>query len=145
MTDTSVLDAMMRTLARNPLVDDRMRHPLAPLGSPLSQYIQTDERPFYAKKEATPTAEMNRNYGEVADLFHQDINSVRLERPRRGSCPAIRREQTVIDGKTWTREEGCTGTVHAVETVANGAIRVDGRCLTCGWEVHRAGLLNEKG
>lgn len=145
MTDTTILDGMMRTLQRNPMVEDRMKFPLAPLGSPTSQFVETDVRPFYAKAEPKVEGGMNAKYAERVDLFHQDVKGVRLERPRRGSCGRVRTVERHIDGEVWTRNEVCPGVVHAVETKINGAMRVDGKCLTCGWEVHRAGLLNEKG
>ena len=74
------------------------------------------------------------------DLFHTDPTASRLERPRRGSCPRVTQE---YDGVRWNVVAACGGTVHAVETIVNGAVRVDGKCLKCGTEVHRAGLLKE--
>jgi len=140
MTDTTILDGMMRTLARNPMATGRMKFPLSPLGSPTSQFIQTDETPFYAKHEVEHP---NKRFAERVDLFHQSVKDVRLERPRRGDCNNVRLIERHMDGEVWTRTEKCLGTVHAVETRINGAVRVDGKCLTCGWEVHRAGLLKE--
>lgn len=120
MTDTRILDAMMKMLDRNPLEPHRLQNPD-------EQFIETDERPFYATREPIAKKDMNRRYAERVDLFHEDVKGARLERPRRGTC----------------RE--CGGEVHAVETKIKGAVRVDGKCLSCGWELHRAGLLSEKG
>lgn len=117
MTDTLILDAMMKVLERNPLISERMRDVEA-------QRITVDDKPFYARREVEHT---NRRYGERIDLFHQDLSQPRTERPRRGSC------------------DECGGEVHAVETCITGAMRVDGRCLSCGWELHRAGLLGVGG
>jgi len=117
MTDTAVLDAMMKTLERNPLSTERMRFVDR-------QFVPADDRPFYANKEVEETPTMNRRFKKVMDAFH-GADQDRLERPRRGACSS------------------CGGTVHAVETKVKGAVRVDGRCLSCGWEVHRAGFLKE--
>jgi hypothetical protein len=139
MSDTTILDGLMATLKRNPLTPERMNY----LDR---QFVETDERPFYARRETeVGTTSVNRRFGEIVDLFHQDIRGVRKERPRSGSCHRVRVVERHIDGQVWTRQEACQGTVHAVETVINGAVRVDGKCLSCGWEVHRAGLLHEKG
>lgn len=120
MTDTRVLDAMMATLARNPLVEERMKYLE-------KQFEVTDERPFYAGREVVPTAQMNRRYAGVVDRFHDDVKAPRRERPRRGNCRSCMTENAV----------------HAVETKQNGALRVDGRCMVCGWELHRAGVIGE--
>lgn len=141
MTDTTILDGLMAALKRNPLVEQRLRYPLAPLGSPNSQYVETDARPFYARREPVASADMNRRYAERVDLFHASVKDVRLERPRRGTCSQVRIIERHIDGEVYTRREACGGVVHAVETKINGAVRVDGKCLSCGWELHRAGLL----
>jgi len=139
LTDTTILDGLMRTLERNPLIEQRLKFPLAPLGSPDSQFVQTDETPFYAKGEVGVT---NGRYAERVDLFHGvAVKAPRLERPRRGTCNNVRTTERHMDGQVWRREERCGGVVHAVETVIAGAMRVDGRCLSCGWEIHRAGLL----
>lgn len=134
MTDTTVLDGLMETLRRNPMIPERMQilH---------QQFMETDERPFYARDEVPvgPTAN-NRKYADIVDLFHQDVSAPRLERPRRGTCGAV--EERIIDGRVWRSGE-CGGEVHAVETRIAGAVRVDGKCLKCGWELHRAGLLDE--
>lgn len=148
MTDTVVLDGLIELLKRNPLDAERLGHVNKkdveegqPWGTAL-QFHTTDIKPFYAKDEVVAPSEANPNFSAVADLFHQDLSAPRQERPRRGSCPRVRRE---FDGSRWVEEPLCPGPVHAVETVMNGAARVDGKCLTCGVEVHRAGLLNEKG
>lgn len=138
MTDTTILDGLMRTLKRNPLVESRMKFPLAPLGSPDSQFVQTDVTPFYARREVEVK---NKLFGERADLFHGTaLKAPRLERPRRGTCNNVRTTERHIDGEVWRKEERCGGVVHAVETKIVGAVRVDGKCLKCGWELHRAGL-----
>lgn len=149
MTDTTILDGMMEALKRNPLTDARLGK-LGPnqvgQGKPYGvalQSVKTDARPFYARREPVPTGEMNRNYAERIDVFHHDLSAARLERPRMGSCNRIKTIEQVIDGQVWRREERCGGTVHAVETRIDGAIRVDGKCLSCGWEVHRAGFLGK--
>lgn len=140
MTDTTILDGLMATLRRNPLTPERLGH----MGLQ-GQFRPTEEPAFYARREVVTPSEANPNFSEVADLFHQDKSAVRMERPRKGSCPSMVREERTIDGQTWVREEGCGGIVHAVETVIQGAVRVDGKCLKCGAEIHRAGLLQEKG
>lgn len=147
MTDTTILDGMMELLKRNPMTPERMGHlskNQVQEGETWGidrQFHETDETPFYAKGEVVLPHEANPDFAEVADLFHQDLSVSRLERPRRGPCPRIRRE---FDGTRWVQTQVCGGVVHAVETIVNGAIRVDGKCLTCGAEVHRAGLLPEK-
>jgi hypothetical protein len=134
MTDTLILDGLMAALARNPMTPERLNYIDR-------QFEATDVRPFYARREVeVGQNQTNRAFGDVADLFHQDLSVTRYERPRRGPCG--RRDERVIDGRVWTAE-ACPGTVHAVETKIDGAVRVDGKCLTCGWEVHRAGLLEE--
>lgn len=110
----------MQTLERNPLVEDRLRYPE-------KQFEVTDEKPFYAGREVVPAAQMNRKYAGVVERFHDDITAERAERPRRGSCRACMTPNAV----------------HAVETKQNGALRVDGRCLTCGVAYHRAGVIGE--
>lgn len=148
MTDTKILDGMMQILRRNPL--DRARLGQlglneVPEGAPYGtarQRITVDDRPFWAGKEAVDLTGANKDYAEVIDLFHEDLSAPRIERPRIGSCPRIRRE---FDGTRWRDEAVCGGTVHAVETVMNGAVRVDGYCLRCGTQIHRAGLWHEKG
>lgn len=148
MTDTTILDGMMAALKRNPLTPERLGHLSKnkveegqPWGTRLQQ-ITTDETPFWAKGEVVTAREANQNFAAVVDLFHQDLTEPRLERPRLGSCPRIRRE---FDGVRWIEEQVCGGTVHAVESIVNGAVRVDGKCLKCGAEIHRAGLLSKKG
>lgn len=148
MTDTTILDGMMELLERNPLNPERLGHVNKkdvedgqPWGVDL-QFKATDIKPFYARREVVSAGEANPNFSAIADLFHQDLSAPRLERPRRGSCPRLIRE---FDGTKWIDTYPCPGPVHAVETIVNGAARVDGKCLTCGVEVHRAGLVNEKG
>jgi hypothetical protein len=114
VTDTLILDAMMQVLERNPLTDERMKYLE-------QQSITVDDKPFYANREITGD---NKRYAERVALFHDDLSGPRQERPRRGAC------------------DSCGGEVHAVETRITGAMRVDGRCLSCGWELHRAGLVN---
>jgi hypothetical protein len=115
VTDTVVLDAMMEVLARNPLPSgERVNAPATPV-------LTVDDKHFYARREVEIE---NKRYASRVDLFHQDLTVVRQERARRGPCDA------------------CGGVVHAVQTTIQGAVRVDGRCLSCGWEVHRAGLLS---
>lgn len=147
MTDTAILDGLMATLKRNPLDAERLGQ-MGPNqvgeGQPYGvalQYRETDERPFYARREVVKATEANPSFAAVVDLFHQG-NAPRLERPRRGSCPRVTQE---FDGTRWVQVAACGGTVHAVETIVAGAVRVDGHCLKCGTAVHRAGLLNEKG
>ena len=148
MTNTLILDEMMKALARNPMTPERMGHlskNAVEEGESWGvdrQQIVTDERPFYAGGEVVSLAEANRKFADAVDLFHEDLSAPRKERPRQGSCPRVKRE---FDGQRWVQTEACGGIVHAVETVVNGAIRVDGRCLSCGTEIHRAGLLSEKG
>lgn len=133
MTDTSILDGMMQMLKRNPL---------SPPGSSEKVGVRrpavtTDERPFYARREVVSLEEANPNFAEAADVFHQNLTTPRTERPRQGSCPRVMRE---FDGVRWHETQVCGGIVHAVETVVAGAVRVDGKCLSCGAEVHRAGI-----
>jgi hypothetical protein len=148
MTDTTILDGMMAALKRNPLDRERLGHlskndvQEGEKWGTERQFITTDEKPLWAKGEVVRPHEANENFSAVVDLFHQDLSEPRLERPRRGACPRIRRE---FDGTRWLEENVCGGTVHAVESIVNGAVRVDGKCLKCGAEVHRAGLLNQKG
>ena len=120
MTDTRVLDALMQTLERNPLVKERLKYPE-------KQFEVTDAKPFYAGREVVPTAQMNRKFAGIVERFHDDLTAERMERPRRGNCRACMTENSV----------------HAVETKQNGALRVDGKCMTCGWELHRAGVIGE--
>lgn len=134
MTDTQVLDAMMETLRRNPMVEERLKYVDR-------QYVETDERPFWARSEVDiGSTSHNRQYAEIIALFHDDVSGPRLERPRMGTCD--NQQTRVIDGRVYT-SDACGGTVHCVETRIPGAMRVDGKCLSCGTEVHRAGLLNE--
>jgi hypothetical protein len=116
VTDTRVLDSMMRMLQRNPLAGTSADQPPA-------EFHITDERPFWSRNEPIAKRDMNRRYAERVDLFHQDLTVPRQEKPRKGSCNA------------------CGGVVHAVETRIQGAVRVDGRCLSCGADYHRAGVL----
>ena len=127
---------LTKTFERNPLTEERMKHVE-------TQFIETDETPFYAKEEVIPTSEMNKRYADRVDLFHQQVKDVRWERPRVGDCNNTLLIERHMDGQIWNRIERCTGKVHAVETKINGAVRIDGKCLTCGWEIHRAGLLKE--
>jgi hypothetical protein len=124
-----VLDALIKTLERNPL--DRVAMNLPPV-----PHVPVDDKPFYQKKEAVPTKDMNSNFRRVVDIFHGP-DTYRLERPRRGSCG--RQRVVVEDGRAYV-ESMCGGEVHAVETLVPGGQRVDGKCLKCGWELHRAGL-----
>ena len=124
---------LTRTFERNPLTEDRMKYPD-------QQFIETDETPFYAKEEVDHP---NKNYAERVDLFHQQVREVRWERPRVGDCNNTLLIERHIDGQIWNRIERCAGKVHAVETKINGAVRIDGQCQTCGWEIHRAGLLED--
>lgn len=147
MTDTTILDGLMATLKRNPLTPERLGQTGpndvaqgAKYGLAL-QYQTTDERPFYARREVVKATEANANFAQVVDLFHEDDSAPRLERPRKGTCPRFVQE---YDGTRFRVTEACGGMVHAVETIVNGAVRVDGKCLKCGTEVHRAGLWNEK-
>lgn len=135
MTDTRILEGMMEAFRRNPMIPDRMKYPER-------QFVETDEAPFYDRSEVeVGTHPTNRRFAEIADLFHQDISGPRLERPRRGTCGAV--SEQVIEGRVWRSEE-CGGEVQAVETRIPGAVRVDGKCLKCGWELHRAGLLTDQ-
>lgn len=146
MTDTAILDGLMATLQRNPLDPERLGQTGPndvgkgkPYGLALQQR-ETDEKPFYARREVVKATEANANFAAVVDLFHEDDAAPRLERPRQGSCPRVTQE---FDGVRWTQIAACGGLVHAVETIQNGAVRVDGKCLKCGTEIHRAGLLKE--
>jgi hypothetical protein len=124
---------LTKTLERNPLVEDRMKYPER-------QFVPTDETPFYAKEEVEHP---NKRFADRVDLFHQQVKDVRWERPRVGDCNNTLLIEKHMDGQVWNRVERCPGKVHAVETKINGAVRIDGKCLTCGWEIHRAGLLKE--
>jgi hypothetical protein len=106
MTDTTILDGMMKMLARNPMTRERMGHLSAnevaegeAFGAD-RQRVQTDVRPFYAKREVVKKADANPHFAEIVDLFHQDLSATRTERPRRGTCPRVRRE---FDGSRWVR------------------------------------------
>lgn len=129
MTDTRVLDEMMKVLDRNPL------NLVAP-NLPPARAIVMDDKPFYAKDEVRGAPV----YDDRVAVFHDDLTAPRLERPRRGPCG---RTRTIIeeDGSV-NIERLCGGEVHAVETIIGGAVRVDGRCLACGWELHRAGVMD---
>lgn len=135
MTDTRILDGMMQALNGNPLPK------VGPRGAEMPVRV-TDSTPFYARGEVEHT---NKNFSDRVDLFHQDLTQARRERPRRGSCNNVRTVERHMDGQVWVRKETCPGPVHAVETTIPGAVRVDGRCLSCGTEIHRAGLLEGSG
>lgn len=122
-----------KTFERNPLTPDRMKYVQ-------DQFIETDETPFYAKEEVEHP---NKLYADRVDLFHQQVKEVRWERPRVGSCNNRLLIEKHIDGQIWNRIEACTGQVRAVETKIHEAVRIDGQCDTCGWEIHRVGLLEE--
>jgi hypothetical protein len=132
------LEGLIDTLKRNPV-------PTPEPGQTglVLPYTETDERPFYADKEVIPSDEMNVRFAERVDLFHQSIRDSRWERPRIGTCNNRVLIEKHINGEKWSRIQSCGGTVRAVETRINGALRVDGLCTTCGWEIHRAGLLKE--
>ena len=134
----NLLDGLLDTINRNPI-------PTPEPGSygVVLPYRETDETPFYADKEVLPTSEMNKRYADRVDLFHQAIKDVRWERPRIGTCNNTLLIERHIDGEVWTKTQKCGGNVRAVETRINGAVRVDGKCFTCGWQIHRAGLLSE--
>lgn len=148
MTDTTILDGLMELLERNPLTQERLGHlsknDVAPGESwgVDRQQVTTDVKPFWARREVVRLEEANSNFAEAVDAFHEDLTAPRQERPRRGTCPRRTRE---FDGERWITTAACGGTVHAVESISNGAIRVDGKCLTCGTEIHRAGVLAGKG
>jgi hypothetical protein len=148
MTDTTILEGMMQALKRNPLTRERMGHLSknevreGEAWGTDRQQVVTDDRPFYARGEVVRLADANPRFAAAVDVFHEDLSAPRKERPRQGSCPRRKQE---FDGERWVVTEACGGTVHAVETIVGGAIRVDGKCLSCGTEIHRAGLLSEKG
>lgn len=66
----------------------------------------------------------NKNYLRVVKAFDADKGPVSTKE-RRGDCP----------------ECGAANGVVATELRNSSAMRVDGKCDSCGWEFSRAGLV----